>query len=847
MRWLPLLLIVACAPEDTASPWGPASSFADVLPSDGPLTPPGVPPVLSVTPLPLGRPATWTVTDLDPNEWVYVGRSVATGGARACPPALGGACLDLRGNVEIHARVRANAAGVATFTTNVPDTAPAGLVVRFQAAAIRGPGGADSVISNMVAETTYEPFDTFAGSPGLLSRPSNPTCVAPARPATTFALSMTRVYPSVSLTVPTTLVQPPGDNTVWYVGEQGGIIKRFPNVTNPSTTTAMNLTPRVVSGGELGLLGMTFHPEFPTQPYLYVSYTGGTRGSPISRISRFTTSDGGLTFTVGSEVVLMSVNQPASNHNGGNLMFGPDGYLYWGLGDGGSANDPWNNAQNTNNVLGGMVRIDVNGAGYTIPADNPFAGGGGAPELWAWGLRNPYRWSFDRLTGDLWAGDVGQDAFEEIDVVVAGGNYGWRPMEANQCVNPPGCNDPSFIPPVHAYAHGGGSASVIGGFVYRGTAIPRLYGAYLFAEFYSGQVTGLFPNGQGGLTASVVAQRAGLQAATFAEDQHGEIYVMDYAGRIDRLTAAAPGGAAFPARLSQTGCVDPANPQQPASGLIPYTPRVELHADGLDKRRFLALPNGTEIGVQADGDFDLPIGTVLVKELSWQGDPVETRLFMRHADGDWGAYTYVWNAQGTDADLVVGGLDVALPGGPNWHVPDQGECFSCHTSAAGRSLGLEVAQLNQDQDYSAVGGSVGNQLDTFDSIDLLTDPLPDPATLAALATLGGGGTDAEQARSYLHANCAHCHRPGGGALGGIDLRWSTPYAATNLCNVVPSAGNVGVAGARNVLPGDHARSVLWLRMVNVGAARMPTLGSDVVHQAAADVVADWIDGQGGCP
>ncbi|HMV68878.1 MAG TPA: PQQ-dependent sugar dehydrogenase, partial [Myxococcota bacterium] len=776
MRAVPLLLTLACG-GPTPDPWDPGSPpFEPASLASPELAPPGQTLTLDVSPIVAGRAATWTVTGLNPGELVYIGRSIAGTGAGPCLPTFGGLCLDLLPSVVLHAAARADGSGAATFTANVPTQVPSGVSVAFQAAARRGPGGADSTKSAAVTRQVGVPVDT-GGASGLITRPPNPTCLAAARPATGFNLSLTRVYSTATLNLPTILAQPPGDDSQWYAGELGGVIKRFPNTASPTATTVLDIHARVVSGNELGLLGMTFDPDFATNGYLYVSYTGGSFGSPVSRVSRFRSTNGGQTFDPASEVILFSVAQPFSNHNGGNIQFGRDGYLYLGLGDGGSANDPGNRAQNLNVVLGKMLRVDPQGNSYVIPPDNPFAGGGGAPEVWAWGLRNPWRWSFDRLTGTLWAGDVGQDAWEEVSIVERGGNYGWKRMEGTHCANPPGCDAPEFIPPVYEYPHAGGSASIIGGYVYRGSAIPSLYGTYLFGEFYTGEVFALTLDGNGRGTAEVVAQRAGMQGSTFAEDQQGELYIADYAGRIFKITEASPPvGPVFPQRLSETGCFDPNDPTQPAPGLIPYAPRVELWSDGLAKRRWMALPDGMTIGVDpASGDWSFPIGTVLAKEFSWGGHPVETRLFMRHADGGWGAYTYVWDPGGADATLVTAGTELDLGGGKTWQVPSQGRCFSCHTSAAGTTLGLETAQLNGDLDY---GGTLANQIDTLDAIGMFAVSPGGPRNLPALPSLTGADPAEARSRAYLHANCSFCHRPGGGGLGGLDLRYGTAFGAT---------------------------------------------------------------------
>jgi uncharacterized repeat protein (TIGR03806 family) len=848
------LALASCTttvPEGTTSgdAWdGDAVPFEAALqPSTRPSPPPGVPPVLSATDAYPGQPMTWTIEDLDPNETVYLGRSLGGLGSGPCPPIAGGACLDIANPVVLQGITTADASGVATFDLTVPATAPLGMSVAFQAMAIRGPGGADTVKSNPILVTVQDLADT--GAPvGLPGRPANTTCLPPDRPATSASLQLTRRYSGVGFNVPTTLVQPPGNGNFWYVGEQGGAIKRFANTSSvSSTSTVLDISGPVFSGGsELGLLSIAFHPDFANNGEMYVYYTAGNFFSQTSRISRFTSNNGGASFPANSEEILLEVSQPASNHNGGHLLFGPDGYLYFGFGDGGSANDPWNNSQNTNNVLGTMIRIDVdNGAPYGIPSDNPFASGGGAPEIFAWGLRNPYRWSFDRITGEMWVADVGQDRQEEISIVELGGNYGWRVMEGTFCANPGGfgCSAPEYIEPVHSYSHGGGQRSVIGGYVYRGSAIPSLFGAYVFAEFYDGSIRGLFlDSATQQWESDTVATRSGLQTASFAEAQSGELYVLDYAGRIYQLEEATPPSTVFPATLSATGCMDPADVGEPGPALIGYEPNSQLWSDDLDKRRWFALPDGTTVDVESDGDLDFPIGTVIFKEFSWQGQRIETRMMVHHDDGDWGAYDYVWNEAQTDAFLATNGAEVDL-GGQIWEIPSQDSCMTCHTSAAGRTLGLEVAQLNHDFDYD---GTTANQMRTLDDIGLFSQAQPAPGLLPLYPSLTDVATDEEKVRSYLHANCSMCHRPGGGGLGDTDMRFTTSLSASGLCEA-PTNGDFGVSNPAIVQPGAPFSSLLYLRMLSLDDPRMPPSGSNVVHGAATGLVSDWITNLQSCP
>lgn len=397
--------------------------------------------------------------------------------------------------------------------------------------------------------------------------PANASAVSAAVVATTPAgdgtpeevtLAVERVFDRLpAFASPVAALQAPGDAATWYVVEQPGRVLAFDARADVAATrTVIDLRDRVTAGGERGLLGMAFHPAYPTNPRAYLSYTTTVSGSLVSRVSEFQTRDGGLTLDAGSEHVLLRVAQPAVNHNGGHLAFGPDdGLLYIGFGDGGGSGDGWGafgNGQGLQTVLGKMLRIDVEGASatapYRIPAGNPYAGnapcaeGEGAqpcPEIYAFGFRNPWRWSFDRATAELWVADVGQGAREEVDRVIAGGNYGWRCFEGTLVYNADcGPNAASSLPPVLEYARDAGHA-ITGGYVYRGTDIPGLAGRYVFADFVSGRLWHV----PGDVAPTRVVQAAeavqsGLAIASFAESTDGELYVLDYGGALYRIVAA---------------------------------------------------------------------------------------------------------------------------------------------------------------------------------------------------------------------------------------------------------------------------------------------------------------------
>ena len=374
----------------------------------------------------------------------------------------------------------------------------------------------------------------------------------PPPPAATPEVGLQQVFPNLApaLVAPVSMQQAPGDTTRWFVVEQAGMIRVFANVDDATATLVfLDISARVIAGGERGLLGMAFHPDFPTTPEVYVSYTGAP--DLTSYVSRFSSADGGQTLDPSSEEVVLSVPQDFGNHNGGNIAFGPDGYLYIGFGDGGSGGDPLDRAQDTSNLLGSMLRIDIDGGSpYAIPsADpaNPFAtnatcpqgfsvGGEECPEIFAWGLRNPWRFSFDREGGSLWAGDVGQNAWEEIDIVTAGGNYGWDDREGAHCFEPPsGCLTDS-IDPVTEYDRSLG-ASVTGGFVYRGSAVPDLAGWYVFGDFVSGRLFAV-PDDSVPVTPPEVLLETGLSIAAFGESIDGELFVVNYGGSIHQVVVA---------------------------------------------------------------------------------------------------------------------------------------------------------------------------------------------------------------------------------------------------------------------------------------------------------------------
>jgi glucose/arabinose dehydrogenase len=344
-----------------------------------------------------------------------------------------------------------------------------------------------------------------------------------------------------SLNIPLFLTAPSGDPRLFVV-EKDGLIRIIKNGVLLGTPF-LDLTSLTTKGSEQGLLGMAFAPDYSTTGRLYVSYTtpGATAGG-TSVVVRYHVSAAPDLADPASDTLILSVAQPETNHNGGGIGFGPDGMLYLGLGDGGGAGDPRGTGQDRTDLLGSMLRIDVSGAGYTSPADNPFTGMAGfRQELWNYGLRNPWRWSFDRQTGDLYIGDVGQNAYEEIDIQPAarhgGENYGWNIMEGSHCYNASSCSRTGLTPPVLDYGHSDGCA-VTGGYVYRGAAVPAVRGYYFYSDACSGFLRSLRWAGGG-----IAQQREWGQLRlpggvnSFGEDGNGELYVMTYGGELFRFSA----------------------------------------------------------------------------------------------------------------------------------------------------------------------------------------------------------------------------------------------------------------------------------------------------------------------
>ena len=337
-------------------------------------------------------------------------------------------------------------------------------------------------------------------------------------------VGLVNAFPALSFSQPLDLQSPNDGTDRIFVVEKGGRIRVFDNeVDVAQSSDFLDISGNLTTTSEMGLLGLAFHPNYQSNGYFYVFYTPSANLSVISRFNVSTVN--GNVADPSSELVILEIPQPDTNHNGGQLAFGPDGYLYISLGDGGGGGDPFENGQDRSTLLGSILRIDIDnqsaGLNYDIPSDNPFVGEGGVrAEIFAYGLRNPWRMSFDTQTGNLWTGDVGQGAIEEINVVVSGGNYGWPLFEGTSCFSGD-CNNAGLIAPIFEYVQDNGDRSITGGYVYRGSQNPSLLGKYVYGDFVSGRIWAVELDGNG----NELIDPSGLSIASFGTDAAEELYI----------------------------------------------------------------------------------------------------------------------------------------------------------------------------------------------------------------------------------------------------------------------------------------------------------------------------------
>lgn len=675
-------------------------------------------------------------------------------------------------------------------------------------------------------------------------------------------LEAERVFPNLSFNRPLEFTYAPDGSNRVFVVEQEGKIHVFANDPGVKETKIFLDITEVVSrdGNEEGLLGLAFHPDYRENGEFFVYYSTRPRASIVSRFR--VSPDDPEWADRGSEERLLRIEQPFGNHNGGSIRFGPDGYLYIGLGDGGSAHDPLGHGQNLETLLGSILRIDVDrrdeGKKYAVPEDNPFVlmGDRARGEIWAYGLRNVWRLAFDRATGDLWAGDVGQNRYEEVDLIKRGGNYGWNIREGFHPFHPDDRKNPGpLIDPLAEYYHSEG-LSITGGLVYRGERLPEYVGAYFYADYVSGQVW-ILRQEDGTVTENRKVARTGLPITAFGEDAQGEMVFTAFDGHLYRFRKrdidVDAVRRAFPKKLSETGMFQSVRDLHPAAGLIPYEVNVPLWSDGASKQRFIALPAKRKVGFHERAAWEFPVGTVLVKTFFLELDRrrptelrrLETRLFV-HAPNGWHGYTYVWNEDRTEAELLEGALtrtyQIRTADGvteQSWYFPSGADCMACHTKSAGFVLGPNTRQFNRTHDY---GGFQANQIETLDHVGVFSGRLPKPVTeLEAYPEWNASSKPLDASvRAYLDVNCANCHNPAGIAGSRPDLRWHAPLKQMGLIGMPAGQGRLGPSDSLLVTPGDPKRSELLLRMSTRGSRQMPPLATNMVDRTAVELIERWI-------
>ena len=652
--------------------------------------------------------------------------------------------------------------------------------------------------------------------------------------------------------------------------------------------------------GEAGLLSMAFHPDYATNRQFYVFYSVNINSARHQRVSRFTTQAGNPNLAdTGSEQILIEQRDQADNHNGGDMHFGPsDGFLYISVGDEGNGDDTLLNSQLINkDLFSGILRLDVdklsgieptahaaiptdvNGARFTIPADNPFVlpvqGGdwdgtyNGSTvtgtvrrEFWATGLRNPWRMSFDPATGQLWCADVGQGQREEVDLITRGGNYGWVYREANltgpRTTNPtmPANFDALYhTPPVYNYNRNNdnfGGTSVTGGVVYRGNRIAALYGKYIFSDFNSGNIWAMDTG-----TYQVDRILGEGNIAGFGQDpSNGDVLLADLGDGIVRRLVSTTATGTFPATLSATGLFADLTDLSPSPGVTPYSVNLPFWSDHAIKSRWFVIPDGSSSFTPSDDLWTLPAGTIWVKHFDMEmerGNPatrkrVETRLIVKTTGGAYGV-SYRWNEAGTEAFLADDGgenfvLDITDGGSPapqTWRIPSRAECLICHTPQAGHALSFNTRQLNLE---NAILGYSGNQLETLHAQAFLTADPGSPNLLPRHLRPDESDYSLEaRVRSYLAVNCSYCHKSGGTAPATWDGSPQLTLAQTGLVNGAPNNSG-GDPANKLVVPGDTTHSIVLNRVaVTNGFTRMPPIGSNVIDSASVTLLTDWINGE----
>lgn len=646
-----------------------------------------------------------------------------------------------------------------------------------------------------------------------------------------------------------------------------------------------------------GLLGLALHPEFsrPASPHrgeVFAFYVGRSDSGLVCRLSRFRTFPGRLDqVDPTTEEILIDQPDHHQAHNAGSLEFGPDGFLYVAVGDD-ATTGPKSHAQKIDrDLFSGILRIDVDcrggqishapprqpatgrTAGYMIPSDNPFVGHPNAlEEFYAIGFRNPWRMSFDRQSGKLYVSDPGVKSREEINLVDKGSNCGWGDWEGTLENHTAADTGPRLgipTPPLHEYTRDSAHRCVIGGYVYRGSNFPELQGRYVYAD-QSGRIYALelLDDGTRAGENRLIAMlpEPGIGISSLGEDADGELYfcligkLATETGRVYRLRkTTATNRDAMPQTLAETGLFQDGSIATPHPGLTPFEVNVPLWSDGAEKQRWIAPPPNAQVSLKDNGQLDIPVGTVFVKHFALATDqrrpdqlrPVETRVLICGPRGEVFGASYRWSADGRETHIVnlneqevIERLDgEGRPAQQTWMYPGRFECLLCHNDASGQVLGFTLDQL--DRDVACPGGEPMHQFDVLSQrgvISAANAGLARSAPHRPLSPLHQAEAPLEdRVRSYLHVNCSACHNPQR-QFSAFDARFLHPIQYTGIVNgpAYHTGPNKGPE-SRIVRPGDLDHSMLYLRFSSTNPAHhMPPLGSTVVDDKAAEVIAAWI-------
>lgn len=672
-----------------------------------------------------------------------------------------------------------------------------------------------------------------------------------------------RAFPKLKLNYPISLDRIPGsDQFLIIVQDKPYAPSRIVRARDDPDADAVEpvlTTPAVGTA-----YGITFHPKFADNGFLYIGWNGAVDGGPKrTYVTRYTLDRNN--FTIDPATALDIISWESNGHNGGDLEFGLDGMLYITSGDGTSDSDTNLRGQDLTHLTSKVLRIDVDqpadGKPYSVPADNPFVGQEGVvPETWAYGLRNPWRLTVDQKTGHIWVGNNGQDLWEQVYFVTKGANFGWSVYEGSHIFYANRKMGPQPLTPPVADHHHSEARSLTGGVVYHGTTLPELTGAYIYGDHSTGRIWGIRHDGTKVVWHKLLADTT-FNITGFAINRHGELLVADHHGDGEGgyyyLEPSPPQTSTltFPRKLSETGLFTSVKDHAMQPGVIAYSVNSPLWSDGAYKERFFAVPESAAANFKIDlgqkNGWDFPEGTVLVKSFALQpsaGDPasrrwIETRLLTKQQSNEWVGYSYRWNDEQTDAELVAGeGADcdyVHEGRKQSWHFPSRVECMVCHSRAANFVLGLSTAQMNKEHDYD---GTVEHQFRVLESLDLLKKK-PEIEKLAKLVDPGDETQTLEaRARSYLHANCAICHINAGGGNAQMNLEHTATLKRMNVIDVPPLHHKFGFDDPRLVAPGHPERSVLFHRISHRGpnSGQMPQLATNVVDPTAVKLFEEWI-------